>query len=112
MWSVDSVEEAIWYSIWRSVQGLSVYFSVINSMYFSICFFTDPPARCELLTGEMVESRIDELLTEDRYTKILKLDVEKLDEEDLRKTKKLRSESLVSASKYNRKTSWKRKEEK
>ena len=59
----------------------------------------------------MVESRIDELLTEDKYNEILKLDVDKLDEEDLRKAEKLRSER-VCGSKYNIKTSWKMKEKK
>ena len=58
-----------------------------------MCIFLDLPlARCELLTEDLVKRRIDELLTEDKYNQILKLDVEQLDEEDLRKAEQLRSE--------------------
>ena len=61
-------------------------------MLYSVCLFLDlPPARCELLTEDLVKRRIEELLTEDKYNEILKLDVEQLDEEDLRKAE-MRSE--------------------
>ena len=62
-------------------------------MLYSVCLFLDPPpARCELLTEDLVKRRIEELLTEDKYNEILKLDVEQLDEEDLRKAEKMRSQ--------------------
>ena len=62
-------------------------------MLYSVCIFLDPPpARCELLTEDLVKRRTDELLTEDKYNEILKLDFEQLDEEDLRKAEKMRSQ--------------------
>ena len=62
-------------------------------MLYSVCIFLDPPpARCELLTEDLVKRRIGELLTEDKYNKILKLDFEQLDEEDLRKAEKMSSQ--------------------
>ena len=59
-----------------------------------MCIFLDPLplARCELLTEDLVKRRIDELLTEEKYNQILKLDFEQLDEEDLRKAEKMTSE--------------------
>ena len=62
-------------------------------MLYSVCLLLDPPlARCELLTEDLVKRRIEELLTEDKNNEILKLDVEQMDEDDLRKAEKLRSE--------------------
>ena len=64
-----------------------------NSVLYSVCLSLDPPpARCELLTEDLVKRRIEELLTEEKYNQILKLDVEQLDEDDLRKAEQMRSE--------------------
>ena len=45
-----------------------------------------------LLTDDIVEAKINQLLTEDKYNEVLKLDVNAMEEEDLRKAEKLRSE--------------------
>ena len=87
----NSVEDSIINPLY-SVKGFLCTIS-FNSILYSVCLLLDlPPARCELLTEDLVKRRIEELLTEDKYNEILKLDVEKLDEDDLRKAEKMRSE--------------------
>ena len=83
-------------------------------MLYSVCLFLDPPpARCELLTEDLVKRRIEELLPEDKYNEILKLNVEQLDEEDLREAEKMRSErGKYQALTVGAKKCWKRQEEK
>ena len=87
----NSVEDSIINPLY-SVKGFPCTIP-FNSIRYSVCLLLDrPPARCELLTEDLVKRRIEELLTEDKYNEILKLDVEKLDEDDLRKAEKMRSE--------------------
>ena len=45
-----------------------------------------------LLTDDIVEAKINQLLTDDKYNEILTLDVNTLEKDDLRKAEKLRSE--------------------
>ena len=87
----NSVEDSV-INLLYSVKGFPCTIP-FNSILYSVCLLLDPPpARCELLTEDLVKRRIEELLTEDKYNEILKLDVEKLDEDDLRKAEKMRSE--------------------
>ena len=51
-----------------------------------------PPAECVILTDELVQARIDKFLSEDKYTEVLKLDVDQLDEEGLRNAEEKRRE--------------------
>ena len=68
--------------------------SVFGSMYMSIFFPDPPPAQLCLLTDDIVEAKINQLLTEDKYNEVLKLDVNSMEQEDLRKAEKLRSERV------------------
>ena len=66
--------------------------SVVNSVYISVLFPDPPPAKLVLLTDDIVEAKINQLLTDDKYNEILKLNVNAMEEEDLRRAEKLRSE--------------------
>ena len=87
-----SVVRSVRYSVRRSVQALSVDCSVVNSVYISVLFPDPPPAKLVLLTDDIVEAKINQLLTDDKYNEILKLNVNAMEEEDLRRAEKLRSE--------------------
>ena len=67
--------------------------SMLCSVYYAVMFLPDPPpAECVILTDELVQARIDKFLSEDKYTEVLKLDVEQLDEEGLRNAEEKRRE--------------------
>ena len=62
-------------------------------MYISVLRISDPPpAEALLLTEGLVEKRIEEFLSEDKYTEVLKLVVEEKDKDKLREAEQRRKD--------------------
>ena len=62
-------------------------------MYISVLRISDPPpAEAVLLTESVVEQRIEEFLSEEKYTEILKLVVEEKDKDKLREAEQRRKD--------------------
>ena len=67
--------------------------SVYGSVYNSVCAFSDPPpAEAILLHEDIVKARIEKYLSEEKYTNVLELVVEKKDKAKLRQAEKLRKD--------------------
>ena len=64
-----------------------------HSIILFVYFISDPPpADAPLFTDKYISKKIEEILTDDKYTTPLKLDVDKVDEEKLREQEELRKE--------------------
>ena len=64
-----------------------------HSIILFVYFISDPPpADAPLFTDKYITQKIKEILTDEKYTTPLKLDVDKIDEEKLCEQEELRKE--------------------
>ena len=79
----------------KALQYLNTIF--VATLHNFICLFVyfisdPPPADAPLFTDKYITQKIKEILTDEKYTTPLKLDVDKIDEEKLREQEELRKE--------------------